>query len=174
MENASKALIMAGEILIALLIISMIVYAYSQWSNMENTGDKSKEAEQLAVFNKEYESYNRKLLRGVDVITVINKAIDNNKKYGNDEYYNIKVEFRMANELIYKKDGTSAENKFNKIQDYNIDQYQSMANDKDAFTDFKRRIFDCDKVDYGSESGRINYMHFTERKMSDDSYINGL
>ncbi len=51
-------------------------------------------------FNKEYESYNRKLLRGVDVISAMNRAIDNNAKYTteqgyDEEYYKIDVEFIM-------------------------------------------------------------------------------
>ena len=104
MENASKALIMAGEILIGILIIGLLVYGYINISSFNKEKEGTIKTEQLATFNKEYESYNRKLIRGVDVISVINKAIDNNKKYDNEKEYNISISFELIEELAaYKK-----------------------------------------------------------------------
>lgn len=174
MENASKALIMAGEILIALLILALVVYGYSNIRNLSASELTEKEIEQLAVFNKEYESYNRKLLRGVDVISVINKAIDNNKKYENDNYYTINIQFKMAEEVVYKKDGKTSTTAFNINKYYNMNDFEIIKNDTDAFTDFKRRIFDCTELKYNETSGRVNYMKFEERKMTENGYINGI
>ncbi len=174
MENASKALIMAGGILIALLILALLVYGYSNIRNLSARELTEKEIEQLTIFNKEYESYNRKLLRGVDVISVINKAIDNNKKYENDKYYTINIQFKMAEEVIYKKDGKTSTTAFNINKYYNMNEFDIIRNDTDAFTDFKRRIFDCTEVKYHEVSGRINYMKFEERKMTENGYINGI
>ena len=85
MENASKALLMAGGVLIAILIIALLVYSFGTMGGYFDTENKEELAKQLKVFNDQYEVYNRKLLRGVDVISVINKVLDNNQKKGPDE-----------------------------------------------------------------------------------------
>lgn len=118
MENASKALIMAGEILIALLIIAVLVYGYTNIRNLSKTEEDSVQVEQLATFNKVYESYHRKLLRGVDVISLINRAIDNNIKYDYAKYYTITIKFRLEDDLqayvikkVWNEDKKMYENK---------------------------------------------------------------
>lgn len=184
MENAAKALIIAAEILIALIIITAIVMGYTSIQELQKEKSSIEKQEQLIVFNKEYESYNRKLLRGVDVISVMNRAIDNNSKYENEEYYRIDVEFIMKEELAYykytykqngKEETSIATKKFFKVgQKYNLNNFSEISADAEAFTDFKRRIFDCTKMEYGKTSGRVNYILFEERKMSTNEYNQGL
>lgn len=112
MENASKALIMAGEILIGILILGLLVYGYNNLSYFSKEQETETEKKQLAAFNMEYESYNRKLLRGVDVISLMNKAISNNEKYkDNLEYYGIDITFEMVEAVSYKKEDTIDENR---------------------------------------------------------------
>lgn len=174
MENASKALIMAGEILIGVLIIGILVYGYLNISSLNKTEQEAIKTEQLSAFNKEYESYNRKLIRGVDVISVMNKAIDNNKKYEEDDYYTINVQFKMAEPMVFQKDGkTSSTITFDINRNYDMNDFYLIKNNTDAFTDFKRRIFDCKEVRY-NKNGRINYMRFEERRMTQNGYINGI
>lgn len=174
MENASKALIMAGEILIGILVISLLVYGYTNIRSLNKEEQGGIKAEQLAAFNKEYESYNRKLIRGVDVISVINKVIDNNQKYEYDDY-TINIQFKMAEAMVFKKDGkTSSTVTFDTNKIYNINDFNTIKNNEDAFTDFKRRIFDCKEIRYNKDNGRINYMRFEERKMTENGYINGI
>lgn len=87
MENASKALIIAGGVLIALIIITMFLIMYNRISNIQKEQEEQTKIEQLATFNAEYEAYDKKLMYGVDVITLINKVAENNKKYeGNADY----------------------------------------------------------------------------------------
>ena len=59
MENATKALEMAGSVLIGVLIIGCIVYAYSQLSAIKRDEQTSERVEQAADFNKDYDAYNR-------------------------------------------------------------------------------------------------------------------
>ena len=80
MENASKALLMAAGILLAMLIISMYMLLSDNISNIGKSEEDKKASEQLAKFNKEYEAYNKKVLYGTEVISVMNKAIDNNRR----------------------------------------------------------------------------------------------
>lgn len=95
MENASKALVMAGGILIAIMILATLAYAAGQWGLIPQTMEQNKEAQQLAKFNQEYESYNKDIMYGSDVVSVLNKAISNNSVISNDtthpNYINVKV-----------------------------------------------------------------------------------
>lgn len=177
MENAAKALIMAGSILIAVLIIGVLVYMWASSSQMLKQNEKTQLAQQITTFNNEYEGYNRKLLRGTDVISAMNKAESNNKKYAQlgEENYNISVEFKMAEKVVYKKDGGTASVTFNIDKKYGMNDYiNEIRSNSDAFTDFKRRIFDCKAVKYNNKTGRINYLLFEERKMEQEEYKFGL
>lgn len=127
MENAAKALLMAGGILLAILTMSLIVYLTSSASRIANSQDKRKEAQQLAEFNKSYEAYNKTRMYGTDIITVVNKAINHNKSIEaqtTEPYYvNIKIHVnqdfittgKVINNLLpssekdYEKDMTKEE-----------------------------------------------------------------
>ena len=78
MENASKAVIMAGSVLIAVAVISIALYVYSVFSGYAESSEQVLTANQIQSFNRFYESYTQGTgtIRGVDVINIINKAKD--------------------------------------------------------------------------------------------------
>ncbi len=164
MENASKALMIAGGVLIAVIIITLLVYMFSSMSNIFKSEDEIKKVEEIEAYNKEYESYNKKLLRGADIISLLNKAISNNKKYDNLDEYRMQIEFIMKEEIIYTKTGKSNTGKFEVGKTYNIESFENIRNNREAFNDFKRRVFDCTGTEY-NKLGRICKMKFTERKV---------
>jgi hypothetical protein len=84
MENASKALLIAAGILFAILILSLILVVSNNMRDLANADDERIAARQLAAFNAEFEAYNKRAMYGTDVITLVNKAIDNNIKLGVD------------------------------------------------------------------------------------------
>lgn len=84
MENASKALYMAGSLLIATMVISLLVWAFGKLGGIQDEKDKIELEEDISKFNAEYEAFNKKIMYGVDVISCINKAISNNEKYVKD------------------------------------------------------------------------------------------
>ena len=87
MENASKALLIAGGILFALLIITVLLYMNQNIITVRQTEQEKIEIEQLQKFNQEYEVYNKKLMYGAEVMSLINKMKNNNEKYkGNSNY----------------------------------------------------------------------------------------
>lgn len=193
MENASKALYIAGGVLISILILSALVMMWGNTSTMFNSQEKVKASEQVQAFNTEYESFNKKLLRGTEVISVINRVENNNRTYANgkipltraikqnemeDPGYYMNVEFEMKEAIIYTKlngKGKPTNKEFEVGKTYSMnDFFENIKNDSDAFTDFKRRIFDCTETKYNSKTGRINYMKFVERKMTDNEYIEGI
>lgn len=133
MENASKALVMAGGILIAIMILATLAYAAGQWGLIPQSMEQSKEAQQLAKFNQEYESYNKDVMYGSDVVSVLNKAISNNSVIGNDtthpNYINIKIKINQGAigetvteyKTTYYKDGTVKTSKTNEQESIRLD-----------------------------------------------------
>lgn len=74
MENASKALIIAGSILLAILIIAMGVMIFN---NAKNAADTSTfDTAEINMFNQKFERYNNNQL-GSQVKSLISFAISN-------------------------------------------------------------------------------------------------
>lgn len=84
MENAAKALLIAGGILIAIIILSMFVMMYNKMINIQNAQEEKTQLEQIAAFNAEYEAYNKKMMYGADVLTLKNKVEEHNRNNSND------------------------------------------------------------------------------------------
>lgn len=91
MENAAKALLIAGGVLIAIIIITMFIIMYTRVADIQHKQEEQKELEQLTAFNAEYEAYNKKIMYVTDVITLINKVAENNKKYAGNSQYLIEI-----------------------------------------------------------------------------------
>ena len=85
MENAAKALEIAAGVLIGVLLMALIVYFFKSAGEWPQQEEDMASVEQVAKFNLEYEVYNKKGMYGVDVISCLNKAIDNNDKYLGDQ-----------------------------------------------------------------------------------------
>lgn len=78
MENASKALIIAGAILISILIISIGIYLYSNSGSMAILNANASSQEMLIMkFNKEYTMYEGNQ-RGTAVKRLLSMASTNN------------------------------------------------------------------------------------------------
>lgn len=77
MENASKALIMAGAILIAILLISLAVYMFNQGKESVVKMSNLDEAE-ISAFNKKITPYLGKGISGSQVNALIQLIINAN------------------------------------------------------------------------------------------------
>ncbi|OKZ74172.1 MAG: hypothetical protein BHW00_05485 [Clostridium sp. 26_22] len=92
MENASKALIMAGGVLIGVLIISLAVYLFVSFGQTSAEINSQNAQKQINQFNSQFTSYEgNNQLTAHDLITVTNFAIENNKYYDNDSNYIVEV-----------------------------------------------------------------------------------
>ena len=80
MENASKALIMAGSVLIALMIIGALLLMFNNLTSYQDTNTQSEREAQIVEFNNQYETYNRNDVRGSDLYSLLNKVIDYNRR----------------------------------------------------------------------------------------------
>lgn len=87
MENVSYALRIAGGILIAVLVLSLLVFGYSKISDFKKQEDISKKDEQNAEFNKEFESYNKRVVTGYELVSLANYIKDMNTRYDASEGY---------------------------------------------------------------------------------------
>lgn len=79
MENASKALIMAGALLISLVIISALILMFSNLSSYQQTSKQGERSAQVVEFNNRFETYNRTDVRGSDLYSLLNSAINYNR-----------------------------------------------------------------------------------------------
>lgn len=79
MENATKALLMAAGILIAIVVLSLAIFMYGRVSSYYQTKQRNTSQEQIAAFNNEFTVYNRDDVSGFEMVSLINKAIDFNQ-----------------------------------------------------------------------------------------------
>ncbi len=110
MENSAKALYIAGSLLIALLVVSLLVYTFNNLGKVQEQKDEIEYEESITAFNKEYEAFDKKIMYGVDVISCINKAVSNNEKYvkagrwasggASGEEALVQVEVKMNNDTL--------------------------------------------------------------------------
>lgn len=80
MENASKALVMAGSVLIALLIIGALLLMFNNLSSYQGAGTQETRETQVIEFNNQFETFNRKNVRGSDLYSLLNKVVDYNRR----------------------------------------------------------------------------------------------
>ena len=119
MENASKALLIAGEILIAILILSLAVYLITSYSSTEEAYKERMTTQQIEAFNTkftkyiEYDTSGGKYITAQNLITIGNMAADTAKNNGgtpmvtvtfsssnNEKIENVLIE---GNDTMYKE-----------------------------------------------------------------------
>lgn len=77
MENATKALLIAGGVLIAIIIISVMVITFKKTGNISKTYDKTINQEDVTKFNENFTKYEYKDLTIHQAITITNFAKEN-------------------------------------------------------------------------------------------------
>ena len=83
MENASKALIIAGAILLAILIISLGIMIYNQASGTVN--NNAIDEVDITSFNQKFTQYEGDNIRGAQVKSLIQEVNSNNGNENNEE-----------------------------------------------------------------------------------------
>lgn len=125
MENASKALIMAAEILIGIILLSIFVLAFQSCGNFADRINDNIEITNIQEFNSKFTIYEEKNLEIHDIISILNLVDEYNNQEdenGNtrDDYYKITID---GNARITKEDNIM--DKYNqygftvKITEYN-------------------------------------------------------
>ena len=82
MENASKALIMAGGILLGILILTLMVTLFISAKDLSASYEERKQSESVQQFNVNFTKYIGQKLTIHQVVTISNFAKENNVEVG--------------------------------------------------------------------------------------------
>lgn len=80
MENASKAIIMAGSVLLSLLVISSLVWMFQSIRGWKMEEASAEEATKLTEYNRKIETFNSEGLYGSEIMSLANLIDDYNTR----------------------------------------------------------------------------------------------
>lgn len=148
MENASKALIMAGGVLIGILILSLAAYLFVDLGSTSAEITAQNAQKQITEFNSKFTSYEgykdnegNWQITIYDIISLAAYAKENNEYY--EDVGNEKISVKIDNREI--QDNDSAQNE-NLIKNY-------------IKSDGTLVKFKCDNIDYNSR-GKVKIIVF--------------
>lgn len=132
---------------ICLVFIVIIIVIFMNYKTLQ------KQQKEVEKFNRIYEEYNTENLNGLDITTIINKAIDNNEKYElrkdengeyiSDETYSVKIYITM---IINGKT-------------YSMERINSLG--MNSFIEYFGAVsFKCTDIKYHAKNGRVSEMIF--------------
>ena len=88
MENASKALLMAGGVLLSIIIIGVVMFAYRGITSLQKEKDVGLSNAQVSKINEQIEEYTSKsVIYGSEVLSICNAIEDYSKKYPESDGY---------------------------------------------------------------------------------------
>ena len=102
MEDASKALIIAGAIILAILIITLGIFIFQQAS--EVTRDSSISDVEVMQFNEKFKSHEGENVRGSEINSLLSTIVQNNVANQDDTSKQVKVEVTSTNWSTTKPD----------------------------------------------------------------------
>lgn len=143
MENAAKALLIAGGVLISILVISFLVYFRSDLTADAERIYTIMSQSEISSFNQPYLVYDfRDDLTIQDVVSIINLAINNNQR----DY--------TVEDIKVTLNGTNYENKTS-------EEIRSLL--ENGATNIQQSIYSC-RVYTSSETGLVNQIAITENE----------
>jgi len=148
-----KKILIIGVVIVVLLIVVVM-----QINNLQT------QQKQAIQFNKQYEEYKDKDLYGIDIVTVINKATDNNEKndipkdqnqmYIENDENSIKVELNLISDV----DDRTGQKKYVTHQ---MERLQQVGLDG-FITNFNLTTFKCEKIEYHKKTGKVSKIIFRQ------------
>lgn len=136
--------ILAVLLILMIIIVIVVVFYYK---------DMQAKKQEIDNFNRVYLNYNKDNLNGLDITTIINRAISNNEKYAIakdeeglyvlDDEYSIEIYVTMIiNETTYRME---------RIEDLGMNSFVAY---------FGEVSFKCTDVQYHQKTGRVASMTF--------------
>lgn len=95
MENATKALLIAGSVFLALLVIGALMLVLNSINDYQYGKEKDTLTKQTVEFNNLYLSYNRTKVRGTDMVSLMNRVIDYNIRTSQDGFTEMHIKINM-------------------------------------------------------------------------------
>ena len=96
MENASKALIIAGAIILSILIIGLGMAVFNMASDPAQEAAKSISSQEATAFNSKFTSYLGTNIKGTTVRQLYNTVIQHNTSNQSDESLLVKIGGKSA------------------------------------------------------------------------------
>ena len=177
MENASKALIMAGTVLISILLISILVLFFRKGASASAEYNSAMSDAELAKFNAKFEVYDRNNNTYFDMITVANMVYDVNRNNKNDSQNQILFTLNLSGITFYiprdctnlERDtftlglnGSDPQSMYNyKITyDSQTDKIINIFTKIDPDTKKYKYIFKCTGITYSTVTGKVSSIEF--------------
>lgn len=107
MENASKALIIAGAILLSILLISLGIMIFNQAQDTVNNSGMTKA--EISSFNSQFSKYEKSNIKGSEVKSLIQEVnVNNAQDDSNEHQVTVKLNgTELASTSVKGTDGTT-------------------------------------------------------------------
>lgn len=106
MENATKALLIAAAVLVAILIISLGLVVYNMAAETVNNS-ANLSAQEIQSFNEQFTQYQGDNVRGSNVNALLKTALNNNITKKQESKTAMMVEVKLGNSTVLNgSDGT--------------------------------------------------------------------
>lgn len=161
MENASKALLISAGVLLTMMMVSLIIFARGRIGEFYDNEHKLEEIDNLAEFNAQFTSFDRKNVYGYEIISLTNKVADYNKRYSNHTdaknnigYNPVTITISFQNNKNLVKDKIWYDNK-GRI--FEVDT-EPVLTQNDTKNDLVNKILKATKIEdfYGSSEIAVN------------------
>lgn len=181
MENASKALIIAAEVLVGLMIISIAVYLFNEMGRYSAETTQTIEDRQIAQFNEQFLKYYGTITttdsdgnvtyQGArpctihDIVGLANLAKQSNIANGYAEDY---VENHPDtnpsdySSYIQIKLRSDTSNTINNLETYTSKQLTELIKENDVDENGETIYFECTAYYVGTVTKTVNYLEFRE------------
>lgn len=168
MENATKALEIAGSVLLGVLILGLLVFEYRKISNLKKVEEDVKISQQSEDFNKKFEAYNRNLY-GSELLSLANQIQDYNDRYAGEK--TSQYENQGYQKVEVKTTIKTATNKL-AAKTYNLSGFLKVYNDlaRDIENMNKNCKYKNKSISYWANSGKETERIFPDKsnKIYDD------
>lgn len=108
MENASKAIIIAGSVIILLMVVGLGMFVYNKASSSVSVVDTQLDTMIVQEYNSQYTKYEKAYVTGVEVKECILEVLHNNANTKNDAVFVTGVEVHNADRVLKYVDITVA------------------------------------------------------------------
>ncbi|MBP3255936.1 MAG: hypothetical protein J6M60_05560 [Clostridia bacterium] len=150
MENASRAIVMAGSMLMAIIVVSLVVLVFNNFSSFKASEEGLSEAEKTVEFNKQYDVYERNVY-GTDLFSLANKIIS----YNNQEEIKESGYEQMHLKIKLEQDLNDTEKYFKKKNQISADAHDEYYNESEWIANYnflEDKINKISKIPFESKS----------------------
>lgn len=180
MENASKALIIAGEVLIAILVITFMVSLFVAFSNFSSNMHEKLSNEQVIRFNNNFNLYDgRTNITAQEIVTTINFAKQSNDarelEYSNrtsSDYYTTVLIDGM--DVFNSSTFVNNQNKYNNELQQILNQFLNANNTR--YPSYKNNVvyFSCNvsNIKRVGDEVKFEYVTRNESDPNNDIHVN--